>query len=384
MAPEAPRRVLYLTPSVRLLGARRSLLGLVTHLDPVRWQPIVCGQSEGHLAEALRQEGVPFEILHLGWWRKAKYWLRRPWAIARLARLIRRRGIDLVHCNEIYPNPYAVRATARLDRARGRRVPVVTHMRLSISPRMVRNYDLGRADLIIVPSAAAGHDFDLWPDKERRVVVVPNGVDLDEFRRTLSREEARGRLGLPMNGLLLSAIGDVSPRKGGDLVLEALARLGPAIPGLRLMFVGDPHRGQSEFAEGLRRRAAQPPLAGRVHFFPYTRDILPFYEAADVNLLISRDEGFGRTIIEAGALETPSIGARTGGIPELIDHGRTGLLVPPEDPAALAEAISRLAREEPERRAMGRAARERAEAEFSIRAHARRMMDLYDRVVTAA
>ena len=378
LSPDVPKTVLYLTPSVRLLGARRSLLGLAASLDPSRWKPVVCGQSEGDLQEALRERGIPFEKLKLGWWRKGKYILLRPIAIARLAALIRRVGADLVHCNEIYPNPYAVRACRRAAGARGHPIPVITHMRLTITPRMIRNYDLRRAAMIVVPSEAAGHDFDLWPDRAERVRVVYNGVDLKEFSRSQSRADARRRIGVPNGGMLLAAIGQLGPRKGSDVIIKAMARLAAGAPALKLMFVGNPHGGQEEFARGVRAQAGASGLEGRVFFFPYTRDILPYYEAADVNLLISREEGFGRTIIEAAALGVPSIGARTGGIPELILDGRTGLLVRSEDDAALAEAIGRLLAGSDALGSMGDAARCHVERNFSIRAHTDRIMELYD------
>ncbi|MCH8334189.1 glycosyltransferase family 4 protein, partial [Candidatus Sumerlaeota bacterium] len=229
-----------------------------------------------------------------------------------------------------------------------------------------------------VPSEAAGHDFDLWPDKAERVRVVYNGVDLKEFSRSLSRADARRRIGVPDGGMLLAAIGQLGPRKGSDVIIKAMARLAAGAPALKLMFVGNPHGGQEEFARGVRAQAGASGLEGRVFFFPYTRDILPYYEAADVNLLISREEGFGRTIIEAAALGVPSIGARTGGIPEIILDGRTGLLVRSEDDAALAEAIGRLLAGSDALGSMGDAARRHVEQNFSIRAHTDRIMELYD------
>lgn len=387
-----PRVVLILTPSVRLLGARRSLLALATSLDPERWRPVVCGQSEGDLSEALRAAGVPFETVFTGWWRKGKYWLWRPFAIARLARRMSELGVDLVHCNEPYPNPFAVRAAEGRGRRAGEPIPVVAHMRLSFSREQIRKYDLRRAARVLVPSEAAGRDFDHWPDKAARVRVIPNGVDLAEFARGRSRTEARRAIGLPEDGPLFGAIGQVGPRKGGDRILSAMRRVlerwvepggdGAAPP--RLMFLGDPHRGQEAFAASLRRRVEDDPLLrGRVHFLPFATDVLPYYEALDVNLLISRDEGFGRTLIEAGALGAPSIGSRVGGIPEIVADGESGLLVEPEDDEALAPAMERLARDAGAREAMGAAARRRVEERFSIAAHARRVMDAYDEAAGA-
>ena len=159
MTPSEPKTVLYLTPSSKLLGARRSLLALADTLDSARWRPIVCGQSRGDLGHELAKHDIAFEVLKLGWWRKGKYFLRRPFAIRALAALVQSHKVDLIHCNEFYPNPYAVRARDIAEKKTGRRIPVVTHMRLTITERMIRNYDLRRAEAIAVVSEKAGEDF---------------------------------------------------------------------------------------------------------------------------------------------------------------------------------------------------------------------------------
>jgi hypothetical protein len=383
-----PRTVLILTPSSRLLGARRSLLTLAESLDPQRWQAVVCGQSSGQLGEALAERAIPMEAVRLGWWRKGKYLLWRPFAIARLAATARQAGADLIHCNEIYSNPYAIRAARNVPApdgspCAGRPVPVVTHVRLQMKPGMIGKYDLARADRIVVPSEALAREFAAWPAAERaaRVVMIPNAVNLKEFQRTLAPEEACRRLGLPEDGVWLAAIGQVGPRKGGDVILEALARVAERLPQARLLFAGDPHRGQEAFAQELKARAQRPPLAGRVFFLPFSKNVMPYYEAADVNLLASREEGFGRTIIESAAVGIPSIGARVGGIAEIVVDGKTGLLVPPEDPAALAVAIERLVTDAPLRREMAEEAFRHAAQNYSSAAHAGRMMDLYDQAL---
>ena len=381
-----PRTVLIVTPSSRLLGARRSLLTLAESLDPKRWRPVVCGQSFGQLGEALARRDIPMEVVKLGWWRKTKYFLWRPFAVARLAAVARKHNIDLIHCNEIYPNPYAVRAARNLcaegPPREGCSVPVLTHIRLSMKNGMIRKYDLASADGIVVPSVALAHEFDAWEDHDRRVTVIYNGVNLEEFQRTRSVEAARLQIGLPADGILLGAIGQLGPRKGGDIILDAFARLAARRPEARLVFVGDPHRGQEAFGEKLQQAAKHPSLAGRVFFYPFTEQILPFYEALDINLLISRAEGFGRTIIEAAAAGVPSIGARVGGIPEIILDDNTGLLVPPENSAALLTAMDRLVGDVALRRKMADAAFRRAAQVFSNAAHAKQMMDLYDSLVS--
>ena len=374
-----------LTPSSRLLGARRSLLTLALSLDPERWRPVVSSQSGGQLGDALAERNIPFEVVKLGWWRKTKYFLWRPFAIARLAAIARKYEIDLIHCNEIYPNPYAVRAARNLctdsERPNGCSIPVLTHIRLGMKTGMIRKYDLARADGIVVPSASLAQEFDGWKDRNERVTIVYNGVDLDEFRRTRTTEAARLQLGLPAEGVYFGAIGQIGPRKGGDIILDAFERVTGRHPQIKLIFVGDPHRGQEDFARELMERAKRPPFAGRVFFFPFDEKVQVYYEALDVNLLVSRSEGFGRTLIEAAAAGVPSIGARTGGIAEIIVDETTGLLVPPEDPNALSEALERLAGDSALRAEMADAAFRRAAQVFSNTAHAAQMMDLYDSLI---
>lgn len=384
--PNRPRTVLYLSPSSRLLGARRSLLTLAEALEADRWRAVVCAQTHGQLGRALEHRGIPFHVLKLGWWRKGKYILWRPFAISRLAQLARHVQADLIHCNEIYPNPYAVRAVTSVqtpdESPRGHHpIPVVTHVRLGMKPGMIRKYDLERADRIVVPSLAMSHEFDEWSQKRKRVCVIHNGVNMEQFRRIRSREAARSQLGIPCDGPLVACIGQLGPRKAGDVVLEAFARLLPRHPEMRLMFVGDPHRGQEWFAEQIRGRAAASPLDERVHFFTFDEDVLPYYEAADLNVLVSRDEAFGRTIIEAGAVGIASIGSRVGGIAEIIIDGTTGRLVAPENPEELAEAMDQLLSDPALRRRMGEAAFRHIAQHFSVAAHAERIMELYDQLV---
>lgn len=386
MTSNRPRRVLILTPSSRLLGARRSLLALAEGMDPQRWRPVVCGQSFGQLGEALAERDIRMEVVKLGWWRKGKYFLWRPFAISRLTQLARQIGADLIHCNELYPNPYAVRAAQNVkgpegSPCEGQPIPVITHIRLDMKEGMIRKYDLDRADCIAVPSEALGHEFDEWPDKSSRVRVIYNGVNMEEYRRRRTAAEARRQIGLPEGGIVMAAVGQIGPRKGGDLILDGFERIADKYPQLRLFFVGDPHRGQESFAEALKTRAAEGPFRDRIFFFPFTENILPYYEASDVNLLISREEGFGRTLIEAGAVGVPSIGTRVGGIAEVVVDGVTGRLVPPEDPKSLAEAMGQMMDEESLRRSMADAAFRRAAQTFSINSHVDQVMDMYDDIL---
>jgi glycosyltransferase involved in cell wall biosynthesis len=371
------RTILYLTPSSRLLGARRSLLELATTLDPARYRPVVAAQGPGDLVDALNDAGIPVRLYFMGWWRKGRYMLLRPFKIAGLARLARAEGAALIHCNEFHSSPYAVRAARR---AGG--LPVVAHMRLSITPRQIRNYNLARADRVICVSQAAARDFDVWPDRDKRVEVIYNGVNLERFSADADRAQSRICLGLLESDFVVGQFGLISPRKRPHLLIRAAAILKNKVPDLRVLIVGSPGRSDLDYARELESSVAAQGLEDRVRFVPFTPNVTSVYAACDLNALVSNDEGFGRTIIEAGAMCIPSVGTRIGGIPELIKDGETGYIVDDNDDGSqIASVLLEMAGNREKCREMGRRARRRVEAEFSIRRHAERVMDVYDRLL---
>jgi glycosyltransferase involved in cell wall biosynthesis len=366
---------------VRLLGARQSLLALAKALDPTRFSPIVVCPRRGDLEEGLRAAGISTHTHFLPPWRKGRSLLTIPFHLWRLRRWARDLDIRLFHCNEIYPTPYAVRVGRRLG------IPTISHMRLSVSERMIRNYELDRADRVVVVSHGAAEPFRAWPDFERRVRVVYNGLDLKEWRQAAgdfaaARKEVRRRLMLPPDAFLIGHIGLIGRRKQQHLLVEAARGLAARRTDCHFLIVGDPSPNERNYAEQVAGAIEAAGLVRRVAIWPFRRDIAPVFAALDLNLLISSDEGFGRVAIEAGALGIPTIGTRVGGIPEVVLDGETGLLVDVADAAGLSDAIERLARDPDLRRHLGNAALQRVEREFTIEVHAQQMMNLYEEVLS--
>jgi phosphatidylinositol alpha-1,6-mannosyltransferase len=198
-----------------------------------------------------------------------------------------------------------------------------------------------------------------------RVHVVPNGTDPDRF---CPQPEARvrARLGLDDHSVLLT-VGRLVPRKGVDTVLHALPYVAEKIPNVTYLVVGTgPDR------KRLERLARHLQIQNRVHFLgEVPHDELPdFYSAADLFVMPAREappdvEGFGLVFLEANACGTPVVGARTGGIPDAIAEGKTGLLVPAGTPAPLAEALTQLLTDPARLTALGERGRRRAVQEAS-------------------
>jgi hypothetical protein len=212
---------------------------------------------------------------------------------------------------------------------------------------------------------------------EDRVRVVYNGVDLSGLGGGISGENGGGALRVGIFGL-------ISERKNQLVAAEAVARVANRGVDVQLLVAGDAFGSSMAYGENLRERIARPDLAGRVTWLPFQSDVASLYGRIDLNLLISREEGFGRTIIEAGALGIPSVGTRIGGIPELIEEGRTGWLVNEGDVEGLADVIHEAALNAAERHRRGAAMRERTQQHFTIQAHVGHMMSVWSEAIEVA
>ena len=192
-----------------------------------------------------------------------------------------------------------------------------------------------------------------------RLHVIPNGTDPDRFRPRRGAA-VRDRLGVGARPMLLT-VGRLVPRKGVDTVLRALPQLAASVPSVQYVVAGTgPDRGR------LERLALRQGVRGRVHFVGHVADeALPlYYSAADLFVMPAREappdvEGFGLVFLEANACGTAVVGARSGGIPDAIADGETGLLVPPSDPRALAGALTDLLRDPRRRNRLARQGRTR-------------------------
>ena len=219
--------------------------------------------------------------------------------------------------------------------------------------------------------------------RARRFVTIYDGIDCAAFPAG-GGDAIRREFDIPADAPLVGIVGHIQDWKGQLLVADAVARARTRFPALRCLIVGGVHRLGTGYGEMLRRRVAEPDLAGQVILTGARRDIAACLDAMDVVIHASvRREPFGRVLIEAMALGRPLVAPREGGPRVIVADGETGLLVPPRDPAALAEAIVALLADPARRAAMGRAARARVEAVFDIRHHVHAVEALLDDILGA-
>jgi glycosyltransferase involved in cell wall biosynthesis len=212
---------------------------------------------------------------------------------------------------------------------------------------------------------------------ERKYITIYNGVDMGGGRshRTVAKPDVGLREGVPVIGTVCRLI---EPDKGITVLLQAMAKLtGPPAPlACQLLIVGEgPARSQ---LHDLGQRLG---ILSRVVFTGMRRDIADLLPLLDVFVMPSLSEGFGIAIVEAMAAGRPVVASAVGGIPEIVQHEETGLLVPPGDPVALAAALRDLLTRPDRARALGACGQQRARERFSIEVAVKRHEDLYEKLM---
>jgi glycosyltransferase involved in cell wall biosynthesis len=214
----------------------------------------------------------------------------------------------------------------------------------------------------------------------RHVHRLHNAKDLSPYKNVpaSARSEMRKALSLPSTAPVLAMVGRFSPVKDHPAAIEAMQTVRAALPEARLVLIGDgPERKRCE------AMARAKGLTESVHFLGQRRDVPHLLAAADGLVMPSGPEGLPFAVIEALACGVPVVAYRHGGLPEMIEHDQSGLLVPPNNRAALAEALTHLLSNEPLRQRLSEGAKKRA-AMFDIEYHIARLLALYQQVIGKA
>jgi len=363
-------RVLYISGTSRPGGAWESLRDIVFGLERGRFEPVVA--CSGEPAWHGSRDGVDVVSIKMPMFRKGKSILHIPLAIGRLRRAVRSYQVSLLHANSVWDVPYALWAAKPVV------APVVAHVRTEIDRDKARKYGLHKSDAAICTSGRAVDVLSGFESLTGRVFYVPNGVDLQRFARTTPRGESRRRFGLDDSAVVFGAVGRIDRLKGLDLLVEAFSRIAGVLERARLLIVGDARGKGSSFEDELRRMVEQLGLSKRVIFAGHQDDPVPSFAALDVLVMPSRTEGFGRSAVEAMAMAKPVIASDVGALPEIVDDGHSGYVVPDGDVDGLASRMSELAVDCQKREAFGRAGRAMAEARFDLKTMLRRLQSIYD------
>jgi glycosyltransferase involved in cell wall biosynthesis len=402
------RTVLYVERNVdgTIGGSYRSLLYLVRLLPKDRFRPIVLFYRDHHLVGEYRKAGCQVLIREyppstnlmakagrLGRFaatraclltiQRAINFVRRPLALfVSHLRLLAAERVDLVHLNNGVMSGTELLAAARLLGVR-----TIVHQRgiqpLPSSFAVVRRL----IDHVISVSNAARDHLIAGGLAADRCTTVHNGIDPEEFRGSVTRDAAAVKVsqGIPADAIVIGNSGMIKAWKGQLVLVQAMARLRSVHPGVHCLIVGgtsDSHEGDVAYLNQIRACVDEHQLQDRVHFAGYQKNVADFLQVFDVMVHTSIDpEPFSRSVLEGMTMGRAMVATRTGGTPEAIEDGVTGLLVEPNDPEELAQKLDLLLRNPGQRAEFGRRARLRIDERFSIQRNVEATQRIYGRVM---
>jgi glycosyltransferase involved in cell wall biosynthesis len=366
--------LLFVHASADLYGSDITLLQLVSGLDRERFEVLVVVPYGGPLVSRLRQAGAEVlvrsdlpiirrqymsagGILHLALSVRSLWWL---------VNLIRERKVALVHNNTLGVLPAGL-AARLVGCTRVWHVhEIITRPRIVAS--LLATLSSAASNVVIANSrATADHYRRTRLAASAPIEVILNGVDESRLNGP-AHKPLRSVIGAGPNDTVFTLVGRINRWKGHSVFLDAAERFAAESEGVRFLIVGDSFAGQETLTKAVDRRIeSSRALRGRTVRLSHVAQVGPVYEASDVVVVPSIEpEPFGLVAAEAMAAGLPVIASRIGALPEVVDEGRSGLLVDPGDAASLVAAMRELHASPLRRAKMGRKARERFERRFRV------------------
>ncbi len=366
---EVPRTVLHAIETGGPGGAERMLVHLATGLGP-DYRSEAALIRDRWLGATLRGRGVPVTML--------RYTSHRFAVTLRdLVKLIRDRRVAVLHTHEFFMNTLGLMASWLTG------VPLVAtvHGRNYYSDRarrrvMCRLVGTFAGRLVTVSEANKRFLAERVGIPPRRVEVIPNGVPVDGRASSARLSALRESLGLNQHHLVIGTVGSLYPVKGHRYLIDAAPSVLERFPQTVFLIVG-----QGGLREELEAHAARLGIAAHLRFLGHREDVHDLLSICDIFVLPSLSEGMPLALLEAMAAGLPAVATRVGGVTEVLDNGKTGLLVPPGDTRALANTIMTLLENPPLVKELGKAAREVAAARFSLAGMIRAYEAIYSELI---
>jgi L-malate glycosyltransferase len=372
------------TTRVRLLNVVATLMcgGTETHfmslgrsLDPCRFDlEFACLRRRGGFVHELAERGIPLLEYNIATFRSVKALGHQ----ARLARHIAERRIDIVHAYSFYGNVFAIPPACLAG------APVVIASIRDLAPyltpaqKRVQRLVCRFADCIVVNAEAVRNWLISEGYDPSRIVVIRNGVDVSPCSRATAWERLQGELGLSQASPLVGVVSRLHRLKGLETFLEAAAIVATRFPSARFLVVGDTSPDDRAYRFELTSLARKLGVIDRVVFTGLRTDARELLAGVTVSVMPSLSEAFSNVLLESMAAGVPVVATRVGGTPEAIEDGVNGLLVPPADSNALANAISEVLAHPVLAARLGHAARQSATTRFSTEQMVRATEQLYE------
>lgn len=357
-------------------GTERQFVYTANGLDSSRFDvEIACFLRDGPLLKKLRPE------MPVRWYpvQGSFYRFRSILSQLHLAKDIRGRRIDIVHAYGWYPDVFAIPAAWLA--LRPVRIASVRDAGAYMTRSKIRALQLtcALADCVLANSAAGKDWLIAQGVKEQKIEVIRNGVAFPAPARKRSAAGIRQEFGIPADTPVCACVGRVVSGKGIDVYLRTARILADQKRNVTFLMIGA-HSAETNCKSEMETLALKLQLNGRFIFTGQRDNVDDILRDVDILVHPSLTEGLSNVVLEGMAAGLPVVATRVGGNPELVQDGRTGLLIPPQDDAALAQAIAFLLDRPHIARQFGESGRERIAREFSIGSMLQKTQDLYLRL----
>jgi glycosyltransferase involved in cell wall biosynthesis len=364
-------RVLYLSHAFMVGGAEEMVLNLVRHL-PDRYEPsVMCINQAGPIGEEIRRTGVPFSVLGL------TPGVSRPVDVLRLRDALGAVAPTIVHTFLLTGSLYG-RFAAMMSG-----VPIVIGTEVNIYEKKkpiharFEHWLMRGTDAVIASAESVKEHYVTQVGADpAKVEVIYNAVDWAQLQSTMTRDEFRRSISVPIEAPVAGIIARLTEQKAHRVLFESMAR--PELSTLHLIVVGD-----GELRNELRSRAESLGISGRVHFLGARRDLGNILASIDIFTMPSYWEGLPLSMVLAMGAGLPVVASRVAGIPEVVKDRVSGLLVEAGDSGQLARALAALVEDAAARQRLGEAARAFVRPRFGVDGYVASITGLYDRLLAA-
>lgn len=369
--------ILYVNHVSRIAGAERGLLDLVCNLDRNEFDPFAA-VPEGRLSSKLESAGIPTKHIEMRRFRKTinpiilfDYFINWRRAVKRLERVISEQSVALVHTNSNVAQIYAGPAASRCG------VPCVWHCRDLVNLGPFYKWMAKHSRKVIAISGTVQTHLEKNGVDSHRIKVIYNAVDTQKFKPLGRREDVRRKMGIESSASVVAMIGQMVPWKNHSVFLDCAYRVLAEMPDAVFVVVGSDVFGENSAYEKQIKERARVRFGNKMVFTGYREDIDEVLEGVDVVVHPASREPFGRSIIEAMAMQIPVVAVDSCGPAEIIENGKSGILVPEGDLDAMVYAVLKLLKNKAAAFEMGQHALARVESGFSMKDFAANVKSVY-------
>lgn len=352
-------------------GSPRVLVDIVSGLDKNKFRPILGCPSAGELTEFLSMHGT--EVVIARWRSITKTNLLRYVSnVLFFWNLIRTKNVQLLHMNEVGWRDSLVLA------AWLRRIPILLHLHVNYAGPILTNWNFRFASSIIVVADVLKPVFRDFPAVHGKLVTVHNGLDVEKFA---AGQNIRAALGLPASGQIIGFVGQLVEAKGLKFLVAAAKAVLEVHPETVFVFVGRRVSSEAGLVDELMQWAERENFAHALRFLAPRSDIPDVMKSFDILVLPTLAEAFGKVILEGMGAGVSVIASRVGGIPEIIEDGVNGLLVPPGDVPALERALLSLLGDPGRREQLAAAGSRTVRERFTVQSQVDKISAVYEKLL---